>query len=132
VPNRIETVQLVENPVRIMEFHLYGFICPICRQIVWAKLPVGVIEGQLFALRLRTLIAYMKGSPHAPYSSLEDVCSNALNIKVARSHLCNTIRRFAEPLAVPSNYFQTSTPSLMVRHSQTPPLSAPPNSIRNI
>ena len=105
-PKIQQTVELVEKPVRITEFHLYGFICPVCGRVIWAKLPVGVVEGHLFGLRLQALIAYMKGSLHASYSSLEDFCSNVLNIKVARSHLCNTIRRVNEAIAVPYEQLQ--------------------------
>jgi hypothetical protein len=56
-------------------------------------LPAAVVEGQLFGLRLQALIDYMKGSLHASYSALEDFCHDVLNIEVAQSHLCNTIRR---------------------------------------
>ena len=35
------TVELVEKPVRITEFHLHGFICPACGRVIWAKLPVA-------------------------------------------------------------------------------------------
>jgi len=78
--------------------HAYDFICPKCGRIVWAKLPAGFIEGQLFGLRLQALIGYMKGSLHASYSALEDFCREVLNIDVARSHLCNTIYRDSDAL----------------------------------
>ncbi len=49
-PKIQQTVELVDNPVTITEYRLYGFICPKCGRIVWAKLPTAVVEGQLFGL----------------------------------------------------------------------------------
>jgi len=68
--------------------------------VVWAELPPGVVEGQLFAPRLQALIAYMKGSLHASYTGLEEFCHEVLDINVARSHLCNTIARVNDALGV--------------------------------
>jgi len=110
-PKIQQTVELSDKPVTITEYHLYGFICPKCGRIVWAKLPAGVIEGQLFGLRLQALIGYMKGSLHASYSALEDFCREVLNIDVARSHLCNTISRSSDALARPYEQLQQHIPT---------------------
>ncbi|HUV67937.1 MAG TPA: DUF6444 domain-containing protein [Sedimentisphaerales bacterium] len=95
-PKIQQIVELVGKPVSVTEYRLYGFICPKCGRVVWAKLPATVVEGQLFGLRLQALVGYMKGSLHASCSALEDFCHDVLNIDVARSHLCNTIRRVNE------------------------------------
>ena len=113
-PKIQQTVELSDNPVIITEYHLYGFICPVCGRIVWAKLPAGVIEGQLFGLCLQALIGYMKGSLHASYSALENFCREVLNIDVARSHLCNTISRASDALAMPYEQLQRHIPTELV------------------
>jgi len=110
-PKIQQTAELCPDPVIVTEYHLYGFICPKCGRIVWAKLPAGVIEGQLFGLRLQALIGYMKGSLHASYSALEDFCREVLNIDVARSHLCNTISRDNDALARPYEQLQRHIPT---------------------
>ena len=110
-PKIQQTVEFRDKPVIITEYHLYGFICPVCGRIVWAKLPAGVIEGQLFGLRLQALIGYMKGSLHASYSALEDFCREVLNVDVARSHLCNTILRSSDAIAVPYKELQLHIPT---------------------
>ena len=63
--------ELRDHPLIVTEYRLHGYVCPRCGQIVWAKLPDGVIEGQLFGPRLQALIGYLKGSLHASYSGLE-------------------------------------------------------------
>ncbi len=44
--------ELRDDPLIVTEYRLHGYVCPYCGQIVWAKLPDGVIEGQLFGPRL--------------------------------------------------------------------------------
>ena len=96
-----QVAELRENPLCITEYRLYQSRCQACGRTIWAELPPGVVEGQLFGPRLQALIAYMKGSLHATYSGLADFCREVLDIDVARSHLCNTIARVNDALAVP-------------------------------
>jgi len=96
-----QVAELREDPLCITEYRLYQSRCQTCGQSVWAKLPPGVVEGQLFGPRLQTLIAYMKGSLHASYTGLEEFCREVLDIDVTRSHLCNTIARVNDALGRP-------------------------------
>lgn len=106
-----QLVELRDDPLVVTEYHLHGYVCPCCGQTVWAQLPDGVIEGQLFGPRLQALIGYMKGSLHASYSGLEAFCRNVLNIHVARSHLCNVIKRVNEALAAPYEELKEHIPT---------------------
>jgi len=110
-PKIQQTVELSDSPVTITEYRLYGFICPKCGKVVWAKLPSGVVEGQLFQPRLQALMGYMKGSLHASYTGLEAFCREVLNINVARSHLCNVIKRVNGALAEPYAQLQQHIPT---------------------
>ena len=53
----------------------------------------------------------MKGSLHASYSGLEAFCREVLNINVARSHLCNVIKRINEALAEPYEELKEHIPT---------------------
>ncbi len=96
-----QVAELRENPLEITEYRLRAYRCSTRGELVWAQLPPGVVQGQLFGPRLQASIAYMKGSLHASYSGLEEFCREVLDINVARSHLCNTIARVSEALAEP-------------------------------
>ena len=96
-----QVAELRENPLEITEYRLHGCRCSVCGKIVWARTPVGVVEGQLFGPRLQALVAYMKGSLHASYSGLAKFCREVLDIDVSRSHVCNTIARVNDALAQP-------------------------------
>ena len=110
-PRIQQVAELSEKPIIVTEYRLDGYVCSKCGREVWAELPAGVIEGQLFGARLQALIAYMKGSLHASYSGLEAFCREVLNIDVARSHLCNTIARVNEALAAPYEELQEHIPT---------------------
>jgi len=110
-PRIHQFAELRDDPLMVTEYRLHGYVCPRCGQIVWAKLPAGVLEGQLFGPRLQALIGYMKGSLHASYSGLEAFCQEVLNINVARSHLCNVIKRVNEALATPFEELKEHIPT---------------------
>ena len=96
-----QVAELRDDPVKITEYRLHACRCSVCGEVVWAKLPAGVVEGQLFGPRLQALIGYMKGALHASYSGLEEFCREVLDINVSRSHLCNVIARVNDALAEP-------------------------------
>ena len=115
-PRIKQVAELRSNPILVTEYRLYGHVCSKCGRMVWAELPAGVVEGQLFGPRLQALIAYMKGSLHASYSGLEAFCREVLKIEVARSHLCNTIARVSEALASPYEELQEHIPTEPILH----------------
>jgi transposase len=115
-PKIQQVAELHENPLQITEYRLYGYRCSVCGQVIWGKLPPGVVEGQLFAPRLQALIAYMKGSLHASYTGLEEFCHEVLDINVARSHLCNTIARVNDALGEPYEELAEHIPTEPVLH----------------
>jgi len=106
-----QCAELRDDPLIVTEYRLHGYVCPGCGQIVWAKLPEGVIEGQLFGPRLQALIGYLKGSLHASYSGLDAFCRDVLNIDVARSHLCNVVKRVNQALATPYEELKKHVPN---------------------
>ena len=110
-PKVQQTVELNNKPLTITEYRMHGFVCPKCGRVVWAKLPAGVIEGQLFGPRLQALVGYMKGSLHASYSGLEAFFNEVLNMNIARSHLCNVINRLNDALAAPYEELGEHIPS---------------------
>ena len=115
-PRIHQVAELRDDPLKIIEYHLHGGRCSICGEVVWAKLPPGVVEGQLFGPRLQTLIAYMKGSLHASYTGLEELCRDVLDIDVSRSHLCNSIARVSDALAATYEELAEHVPTEPVLH----------------
>jgi transposase len=116
-PPKVQQVaELRDNPVVVIEHQVHGHRCPICQEIVWGTLPAGVVEGQLFGVRLEALMGYMKGSLHASYTALAAFCHDVLNLKVSRSHLCTVIARVSDALAAPYHRLQEHVPTEPVLH----------------
>jgi len=110
-PQIQQMAELRPNPLFVTEYRLYGYKCPDCGRIVWAKLPDDAVEGQLFGVRLQALIGYLKGPLHASYSGLEGFCCDILDIDVSRSHLCNTVARVSDALAPPYEELKEHIPT---------------------
>jgi len=110
-PKIQQVAELRPDPLSVTEYRLYGYECPDCGRIVWAKLPDGVVEGQLFGVRLQALFGYLKGPLHASYSGLEAFCYDILDIDVSRSHLCNTVARVNDALAQPYEELKEHIPT---------------------
>lgn len=98
-PKILQQVELAQTPVVRTEYRRPGVWCPICDEMVYADLPPGVIDGQLFGPRLLALLGYMKGSLHTTYSGLEDFCRDVLGIEASRGHLGNALARVSTALA---------------------------------
>jgi hypothetical protein len=105
-----QVVELPKKPVEKVEYHQIGKMCPCCGVYHYPKLPEGVIEGQLFGVRLQALIGYMKGALGASYTELENFCREVLGIKVSRGMLCNVINRDSEALEIPYEELKDSIP----------------------
>ncbi len=76
----------------------------------YPKLPEGVIEGQLFGVRLQALIGYMKGALGASYTELELFCRDVLGVEVSRGMLCDVVNRTSDALEVPYEELKDSIP----------------------
>jgi len=98
-PKIFQQVELAIDPVVRSEYRRPGVWCPICAEWVYADLPAGVINEQLFGLRLLALLGYMKGSLHTTYRGLEDFCRDVLGLEVSRGHLGNALARVNAALA---------------------------------
>lgn len=96
-----QTVELLEKPIEVIEYHRPGRWCSKCGKMHYAPLPEGVIEGQLCGPRLQALIAYMKGNLGASYTELSQFCADVLGLTVSRGMLCRVIARVNQALEPP-------------------------------
>lgn len=98
---RQQQAELIAHPVWLTEYLQPAYICLACGHTMFASLPAGVIENQLFGPRLQALIGYLKGSQHCSYTSLQEFCKEILQIAVSRGLLCDIISRLNATIKVP-------------------------------
>lgn len=96
-----QQAELIANPVWITEYIQPAYVCLKCGHTMFASLPSGVIENQLFGPRMQSLIGYMKGAQHCSYSTIQDFFQDILRLPVSRGMLCAIISRLNETIKVP-------------------------------
>lgn len=111
-----QTIELLEKPVIITEFHREAGFCPCCHETHYAPLPAGVIAGQLLGPRLQSLTGYMKGSLGTSYSELSQFFQDVLGVEVSTGLLANVIKRVSEALKVPYQEVEQALPEQEKRH----------------
>ena len=97
-PKVIQQVEIVEVPLRIEEHRGLAFWCPACQTIHYAPFPSTVAEGGLFGPRLTALVAYMKGTCHASFSTIRKFLRDVVGVRVSRGYLRKLIAKVSEAL----------------------------------
>jgi len=62
---------LGEKPLVVTEHRALTYWCPNCLKIDHAQLPDEVRRAGLVGTRLTALVAWLKGSAHASYSTIQ-------------------------------------------------------------
>lgn len=90
--------ELVDKPIKITEYILFGRHCPCCNKTHFPSLPDGVIPSQLLGPKLIALCGYMKASMGVSVSDLQEYFADVLKLRVSRSTIQNTIFRVSKAL----------------------------------
>jgi len=94
-----QQAELVAKPVEVIEYQLYGRLCPCCNKVQYPELPAGVIPGQVLGPRLLSLCGYMKSTMGVSITELYQFFTEVLQLPVARSTIQATIFRVSDALA---------------------------------
>ena len=95
------TVEIPEKLIHVTEHRRFGHICPQCQKLLYAPLPEGLQQGELFGPKLQSLVLYMKGALHGSYTTLQEFMGEVFKLNVSRSMLCDQIRTLSPSLAPP-------------------------------
>ena len=101
-----QTVELPEKLTHVTEHRRWGYLCPQCQKQLYAPLPEGIREGDIFGPRLQSLVVYMKAALHGSYTTLEEFMQEVFEIPVSRSGLANQIKAISPSLEVPYQELQ--------------------------
>ena len=95
------TVEIPEKLTHVTEHRRLGYVCPHCQQSLYAPLPKGLEQGELFGPKLQSLVLYMKGALHGSYTTLQQFMAEVFELNVSRSMLCDQIRTLSPSLQPP-------------------------------
>ena len=97
----VQQVDVAQTPLTIEEHIQPRFWCEHCQKICLAPLPSGIERGGLVGPNLTTLIAFMKGSCHASFSTIRTFLCDVVGVTIARSTLANTLEKVSKALEGP-------------------------------
>ncbi len=92
-PRIVQQVEVVDKPLRVEEHRAFAGICHRCGKIYHAPLPEAVEKGGLLGPRLTAQVAYLKGSGHMSYSTIEKYLRDVLGLSVSRGLLAKVIHK---------------------------------------
>lgn len=93
--------EIPEKLIHLTEHRRIGYRCPQCDKQLYAPLPRGMVQGELFGPRLQSLAGYLKGALHGSYTSLQEFMGEIFDLEVSRSTVSNQIRSVSQSLFPP-------------------------------
>jgi len=101
LPRIIQQVDVPRAELHIEEHRSYSGYCPACQKIHYAPVPKGIDEGGLVGPRLTALIAYLKGSCHASFSTVRKFLRDVVGVTISRGQLHKVISKVSASLEAP-------------------------------
>jgi transposase len=96
-----QRVEIAAVPLEIHEHRSHPGWCPCCRRTCYAPFPLSIERGGLAGPRLTTVIAYLKGSCHASYSTIRKFVRDVIGLTICRGQLCKIIGKVSRALERP-------------------------------
>jgi transposase len=96
-----QRVEIVAVPLEIHEHRSHPGWCPCCQKTCYAPLPLSIERGGLAGPRLTTVIAYLKGSCHASYSTIRKFVRDVIGLTISRGQLAKIVGKVSRALERP-------------------------------
>ena len=94
----VQQVDVAEVPLTIEQHTCPEYWCDHCQEPCWAPLPLAIERGGLIGPNLTALIAFMKGTCHASFSTVRKFLRDVVGVTVARSTLDKIIKKMSAAL----------------------------------
>jgi transposase len=100
-PRVIQQVEMVRQPVRIVEHRAGSYRCVHCGKTHDAPLPAPVVKCGLVGPDLTAWVAYLKGVCHASFSTIRKYLRDVMGVIISRGQLAKLIGKVRAALADP-------------------------------
>ena len=97
-PRVVQQIELEKHPTRVDQHEAHGGWCPCCEKVHFAPLPKAVKTGQLVGPELTALVAYLKGSCHASFSTIRKYLRDVMGVTLSRGHLRKLVGKVSDAL----------------------------------
>jgi len=99
--HRVQQIELVDCPFRIVEYRAQKYVDPVTGRIVIAPLPPAVVQGGLVGPRFSAFIAYQKSACHMSYATIQTFLKDVFGVSLSCGHLAKVVQKAATALAGP-------------------------------
>jgi transposase len=89
----VQQVDLVDDPLEVVEHRARRYRHCQTGAILTASLPPGVAEAGLIGLGLSSLIAYQKGACHMSYTTIQKFLSDVLGLSLSTGQLAKVVQK---------------------------------------
>ena len=110
-PKIRQQIELLLQPVEVREHRAGAFQCLQCGKIHYAPLPSQVEQGGLIGSELSALVAYLKGSCHASFSTIRKFFRDVLKVTISRGQLAKVIQKATAAMDAAYQQLQKLLPS---------------------
>jgi len=110
-PKVFQQIELMLQPVEVTAHRAGACQCMQCGKIHYAPLPPQVEQGGLLGPELSALVAYLKGSCHASFSTIRKFFRDVLKVTISRGQLAKVIQKATAAMDAAYQQLQKLLPS---------------------
>ena len=107
----IQQVILPRKMFKVIEHRARKYIDPVTGTEYVAAIPDNISKGGLFGASLTAMTAFMKGSCHMSYTTMQQFFREVMKLNVSRGMLCNAVKKVSKSLEPAYRQLATNLPS---------------------
>jgi transposase len=100
-PKKLQQVELVVRPIRVVEHRRVAQRCVACQRVHYAELPAELVKAGLVGPRLTALVGFLKGACHMSFSSIRKFLRDVVGLTISRGQLRNLVAKVSDSLQDP-------------------------------
>jgi len=94
----IQQIELPEKMYRVVEHRARKYLDPVTGKIHIAPMPDHIRKGGLFGADITAAVAFMKGSCHMSYTTIQQFFKELFELDISRAMLCKATQKVSDSL----------------------------------
>jgi transposase len=94
----IQQIELPEKMYRVIEHRARKYLDPVTGKVHIAPMPDEIRKGGLFGADITAAVAFMKGSCHMSYTTIQQFFKELFELDISRGMLCKATQKVSDSL----------------------------------
>src|SRR4030043_1566987 len=94
----IQQIELPEKMYKVVEHRARKYLDPVTGKIHIAPMPDQIRKGGLFGAEITAAVAFMKGSCHMSYTTIQQFFKELFELDISRGMLCKATQKVSHSL----------------------------------